>query len=142
MEAVHQLYFGPTIRLQVAPSLLAAVPFLPLAFAVGASVVNQLLRWPRAGPGQDYFSVFIQESDIIAGLELEGDGEEELTPAHLEALLPAPPILLLVVPLGEAMAWTGIAAERLARLGWKLDWTLGADLALASVWVSRAIGRV
>lgn len=139
MEAVNQLQLGgPTIYRQVAPSLLVAVPYLPLAFAAGASIIYYSLTWGRASEGAEehLLDAFIQEADILAGLDLE-DGENELTPAHLEALLPDPPLLLLAVPLVEAMVWTGVAAERLARLGFKLDQRLGAELALAFVWVSR-----
>lgn len=147
MEVAQLYLLVPFASLQAAPTLLDALPFVPFAFAVISlllAISERLLpRYRRSHQSSDepsYFSVFIQESDVIAGLQAdEHEQETELTPDTLEALLPPPPLALLVIPLLEGVIRIALLIWRLVGNGGRTDFEMFGEVALAAAWVSSAL---
>lgn len=147
--AAAQVYLAaPRASLQAAPALLDALRFVPLAFAVIAlllAVSTRLLSRYRtkqeSREERSYFSIFIQESDIVAGLQADEQEEEgEFAADKLEALLPPPPVALLVVPLLELVIRIAFLNWRLVKSRGKTDVEMWGEVALAAAWVSSALG--
>ncbi|GAA5987197.1 hypothetical protein JCM11641_006056 [Rhodosporidiobolus odoratus] len=69
---------------------------------------------PRQKP---LFSVFVEDADILAteGVSLAALGTEDGVQASREAVLPPPPLALMLVPTVEQAAWWGITLYLLAR---------------------------
>ncbi|GAA5864726.1 hypothetical protein JCM8547_008286 [Rhodosporidiobolus lusitaniae] len=107
---------------------LSLVVFLPPLWTVlllavqGVRAVQR--RW-RGGirleedkdPQKPLFSVFVEDSDILAAAGVDADVTEssEGTTDVGEAVLPPPPLAVVLVPLVESLGWAALAFHRLRR---------------------------